>query len=162
MRSFGEWGSTRVSTKSVRAERKHSEFIISPPLPATALITFSLGFLYWGGEPRSLALQFTLPPAPHSPGCATSKWCNASWRCRCPQLGDFWGSPRAGEAAGLRKILRVPIQRKRSRWGRERPPWDQEESPGGSALALWVPPLCSQLDTPAPDWIQASPSGFPH
>lgn len=123
-------------------------------------MAFSLG-LRGVGEPRSLALTDHFPQYPLSPGCATSKWYSASWRCRCPQFGERPGSPRAGEGAGLRKSLRVPIQRKRSRWGRERSPWDQGASLGGPALALGVPPSGPQLDTPALRWIQASRSGFP-
>lgn len=87
------------------------------------------------GEPRFPALQITPPTRPFE-GCATSKWCSASWRCRCPQLRGFWGSSRAGEGAGLRKSLRVLSQRKRSRWDRGRPPRDQGASPGGRAPAL--------------------------
>lgn len=102
----------------------------------------------------------SLPPTPPSRGRATSKWCSASWRFRCPQLGGFRGSCRAGEGAGPRKSLRVLSQRKRSMWGRGRPPSDQGASPGGSAPALWVPQPCPQLGNPAPGWIHATPSGL--
>lgn len=115
-------------------------------------------------QSRRALFCFTDPFLPtHTPslGCATSKWCSASWRCRCLPVGGFWGSARAGEGAGLRKSLRVPSRRKRSRWGSGRPPWDHGASPGDTAPALWMPLSCPQLGPPAPGWIQAAPSGFP-
>lgn len=102
------------------------------------------GCLLYTAQPCYLATQVPPPhptpiPLPRSPGRATNKWCSASWRCLCHLLGGFRGSSRDLEGAGQRKSLRVPTQRKRSRWGRGCPLWDPRVSVGRLCPAVWMP-----------------------
>lgn len=119
--------------------------------PSASLAAFSLGFLR-GEESRPPPHSPPLPSTPPAPGRAPSKRCNASWRCHCHQPGRVLGSCRAGEGADLRKSLRVLSRRKRSRWGRGRPPRDQWTSPGA------VPPSSGRLRL-VPSWALLLPAG---